>query len=501
MRKKLNDYFEFPLELNLEQYSQKSIRKRQVLEKLRTGTIESELTGEERALLKLRIPQDYYVYKLCGVIIHKGTANYGHYVSIAVDRESGSQWYEFNDSFVEHFSLDQLPAEAFGRADKSNNAYMLVYERTTFFEMPAVRKVLEELKTEDDGVRASEKFEELKVDYGKFFDVRAAEEVEKELSNEDERNRQLKVVINANLIDLINTICKNCKYSKQDDYKLVKSLNLQRVPFSSEITEHKEYVRQLEKLQFAGIYLLTVVLRITLKSQYFELLRPLRAAAQQDTGFSVWLLETFAHPYILQEFFVDCPNSKSRFVVASLLHAAFLNVYEHEKERIKKYSTNYLKFLAKLQSKTSIKPFEFPNETATAKKALFIEQPKQGLPYCIVFVYNLFTLMPRVLESTFAVPQYFFLLSTICKKRPLITNFLLENKLFGCLVEILQETIGESVVEVTKKNFIIPSKEPSLGFQSVMAEKSKASHDFNTSSLRAKCYRFIVELFFLVLPN
>jgi len=496
MRRKVNDYFEFPLELNLEQYTQKYIKKKRILEKLRTGTIENELTSEERTILNFQVPQGYYTYKLCGVIIHMGTASSGHYVSIAMDREANddNQWYEFNDSFVDKFNLERLAAETFG--SRSKNAYMLVYERTKFFDMGGVRKLSEELKTENGAVKASETFEKLSVDYDTFFNVQVPDEMERKITSEDERHKQLKVAINPNLVSLMNMICCNCKYMNQSDYKLVKSLNLQRVPFSSELTEHKEYLEQLEKLQFFTIYLLTVVLRITLKSKYFELLKELRRAAQNDIGFSIWLLETFIHPYILKEFFVNCPNSKSRFVVASLLHAAFINVYQYEEERIEKYAKKYLTFSAKLQSKATTKPFEFPDEENALTEALFLECPKKGLPYCLIFIYNLFALMPRVLDNMNTAPQYFFLLSVLCKERPTLVSFLLELGIFGCLIEILKESIGEFVFNITKQKFIMLNKELSLDFQKVEISKSKVARDLNTT--KPKIYRFVTQLLFLV---
>ncbi len=121
-KKKLNDYFEFPMELNLEKFSQEYQNKRDIREKLESGKPENELTAEEKALLQLALPPEYYAYKLRGVVLHAGTSDYGHYISLAFDRENTSDqekcWYEFNDSRVRAFNPDLMQVEAFGGKDE-----------------------------------------------------------------------------------------------------------------------------------------------------------------------------------------------------------------------------------------------------------------------------------------------------------------------------------------------------------------------------------------------
>lgn len=45
--------------------------------------------------------------------MHLGYADSGHYYSFIQDRNS-SKWYEFNDTVVRDFNIDDLPEEAFG---------------------------------------------------------------------------------------------------------------------------------------------------------------------------------------------------------------------------------------------------------------------------------------------------------------------------------------------------------------------------------------------------
>lgn len=55
----------------------------------------------------------YYNYVLKGFVIHIGHADSGHYYSIIQDRWTG-KWYEFNDSLVRDFGIEEMPEQAFG---------------------------------------------------------------------------------------------------------------------------------------------------------------------------------------------------------------------------------------------------------------------------------------------------------------------------------------------------------------------------------------------------
>lgn len=45
--------------------------------------------------------------------MHIGSADSGHYYSFIQDRVT-SKWYEFNDTVVRDFDIEDLPDEAFG---------------------------------------------------------------------------------------------------------------------------------------------------------------------------------------------------------------------------------------------------------------------------------------------------------------------------------------------------------------------------------------------------
>lgn len=110
-RIKINEYCEFPVNINFKNWSKVQDRS-----------------------------EDYYEFELAGVLLHSGTADSGHYTSIVKDRTT-QEWFKFDDRYVEKYNLDNLKNDCFGGETtfswggtssnyaQTKNAYMLIYER------------------------------------------------------------------------------------------------------------------------------------------------------------------------------------------------------------------------------------------------------------------------------------------------------------------------------------------------------------------------------------
>ncbi len=96
---------------------------------------------------------DEYVYKLVGVVLHSGNAEYGHYTSlINVNRNDPNRthldkdvWYDFDDRRVSKYNLNNFQQDCFGESKESRrerissfmaldsgsskSAYILVYDK------------------------------------------------------------------------------------------------------------------------------------------------------------------------------------------------------------------------------------------------------------------------------------------------------------------------------------------------------------------------------------
>ena len=86
IRKKLNDYFEFEVELDMSQFTDDYLNQKEKLEREREEKKKSETAGDEEGKsiedeIKLKQPPEYYKFDLVGIVVHTGTADSGHYYS------------------------------------------------------------------------------------------------------------------------------------------------------------------------------------------------------------------------------------------------------------------------------------------------------------------------------------------------------------------------------------------------------------------------------------
>lgn len=133
VRVKVNDYYEFPHQLDMKPYTQEFLAAKE----------------KEREFVS-SLPDDYYNFELIGIVVHMGTADSGHYYSFIkeqevferVDREADPEkWMEFNDIMVSDFDPKDIPQQCFGGEEVFNygwqqskmqnfrNAYLLLYKR------------------------------------------------------------------------------------------------------------------------------------------------------------------------------------------------------------------------------------------------------------------------------------------------------------------------------------------------------------------------------------
>lgn len=125
-RSKINDLFEFPMSIDMSKY-----------------------TFEHLADPEKHIPED--MFDLVGVVVHKGQADHGHYISYIRVRPTppeGPAWLQFDDADVTRFSPADIGENCYGgfssgkdgglltfqQSPKSYNGYMLFYQRTSTIE-------------------------------------------------------------------------------------------------------------------------------------------------------------------------------------------------------------------------------------------------------------------------------------------------------------------------------------------------------------------------------
>lgn len=148
-RYKLNSYCEFYDDLNMKNYCQETLAKKELLKRMAEENLTYEMLKEdEKSVYDFTLPDEYYNYKLKGIVVHNGTADGGHYYSFIKGRDS-NKWFEFNDTIVRDYDISNMPEDAFGgklryeqkiiqggrqyiQSEKLHSAYVLIYEREHF---------------------------------------------------------------------------------------------------------------------------------------------------------------------------------------------------------------------------------------------------------------------------------------------------------------------------------------------------------------------------------
>ena len=273
-RLKVNDYCEFPMELDMESFTQEGI------ERLETMKAQ-ELAGDLQELPKLKYPEEYYKYKLRGIIIHLGTADNGHYYSFI---RHENQWLEFNDTNIRVVDPRDIPGEAFGGEEKfafngqsnikyrNRNAYILLYERTKYFEYLKAEEKLECMEIQQDLNSHEIEFSEVKEENEKYWRCRSS--------------------FSPEYFDFISRLFS------MDDEKTSK---------------------------FTISFLLTVMIRSKDYMRIVDIIKRIKDKLPQKPALCEWLLELASVPQVTKELLMDCPVVEKRRLVVGLLHTAAAN--------------------------------------------------------------------------------------------------------------------------------------------------------------------------------
>ena len=153
------------------------------------------------------IPSEYFDYELHGVLIHSGTAQYGHYYSIiSRDKDVKSEnWCKFNDTVVSESNFDKIDTEGFGSQaehDYGSSAYMLIYQKKIKKAViinnkeinEAVKKILDE--------NTDKNLEKIELPEGKIYYIYENEKdaVEKNIIYNNEENKNNIQNVDKNII-------------------------------------------------------------------------------------------------------------------------------------------------------------------------------------------------------------------------------------------------------------------------------------------------------------
>ena len=278
-RMKVNDYCEFPLEIDMEPYTQEGLERSEVIREIKR----SENTTKE--IPPRKFVDDYYKFNLKGIVIHTGTAESGHYYSYIQDRLSG-KWHEFNDNFVYAFDPEDIPGEAFGGVEKWQSMYTSNYT-----------------------VSSREKFRNA------YLLVYEREHKYKPRGRDDET-----------LEDLVNV----CEVAKTIEFREVIDENERYWRCKSTFSpEYFGFVLRLMKIgnpditKFACAFFLVIFIRSKDFGRMPDFILQVTTHLKKHEHVREWLAEVICVKNILRELIFECPISEKRKIIVNFLASAF----------------------------------------------------------------------------------------------------------------------------------------------------------------------------------
>ena len=322
---KLNNRFEFPMEIDLEPYTKEGVHRKEMADRAGRG---EELTVPAQYSVH---PKEYYQYKLFGILVHSGSASAGHYFSYIKERKFVSdseidagdgRWFEFNDNTVKPFDLNLVDENCFGGTEttekwgnteisneKIRNAYMLVYERIA---QP------NELKNDQDESGVPKDY------YRRPITEAIQPEIIDVIRSENTQFYCDRQVFNPIYFNFVKEFLRSSPFTPNSSYSTV----VQQLPADS-LTDCDT---SFASLQLVTNFCLDSLIRSTDNKYFQDFVSILQPRFQSHVPAACWLLDYFAtRPALVGEILLTARDSVVRKGVIDLISAAVAAVAPFER--------------------------------------------------------------------------------------------------------------------------------------------------------------------------
>jgi hypothetical protein len=298
-------------------------------------------------------PENYYKYDLSGVIIHQGTSESGHYYSIIKDNKDNNTWYEFNDTNVKYYDINDLKNEAFGGTqviynrdnkkevvEKVTNAYLLFFKRQY--------EEIEPNNPNDEIIKTGDKFSNISPSIMDRVDLDNLQYwVMKNLFSAEYNNFITDIIINFNTYDPLvkNYLHKNDNYEDCESNQLrnknsINNLNIDQslIISNSYFNNKNDYVMVSDKnfekklFIFACSFFFNVLMRSRDRTYLAGFVDILKSFINKDVDNGEWLLEEFSNFELQNEYLIESPMLEMRRIVVGVLYSAMIKCYKTNSE-------------------------------------------------------------------------------------------------------------------------------------------------------------------------
>ena len=291
LKSKLNNYFEFPFELDMKEY-----------------LIENHKEINTK-------------YELTGITIHFGFSDYGHYYDLIKSPEG--KWYKFNDNTISEFDEKDIPHEAFGERESEeedfikefeekdngqNNAYILIYKKINFDEDTI------------DNISKNYICDLASPPYGKFSNI----------------NDKIKSIINIKMFKFW-TIQSIVSPGYQNFVLNLLTYDLSRMK-NNKLKEQNKVGNNNknsidEIFEFGLIYFFNIEIRVIFrqkeKSFLSEFVDIIKSYIEKDIKKAKYILEEFSNFEVINEFLVSCPTKSGSKAINKIIYTSFKKIFDY----------------------------------------------------------------------------------------------------------------------------------------------------------------------------
>jgi len=291
LKSKLNNYFEFPFELDMKEY-----------------LIENHKEINTK-------------YELTGITIHFGFSDYGHYYDLIKSPEG--KWYKFNDNTISEFDEKDIPHEAFGERESEeedfikefeekdngqNNAYILIYKKINFDEDTI------------DNISKNYICDLASPPYSKFSNI----------------NDKIKSVINIKMFKFW-TIQSIVSPGYQNFVLNLLTYDLSRMK-NNKLKEQNKVGNNNknsidEIFEFGLIYFFNIEIRVIFrqkeKSFLSEFVDIIISYIEKDIKKAKYILEEFSNFEVINEFLVSCPTKSGTKAINKIIYTSFKKIFDY----------------------------------------------------------------------------------------------------------------------------------------------------------------------------
>jgi hypothetical protein len=302
LKSKLDNYFEFPFELDMKEY-----------------LIENHQEINTK-------------YELTGITIHFGFSDYGHYYDLI--KSPDGKWYKFNDNCVNEFDEKEIPHEAFGEKDceddfikdiedkdsGQNTAYILIYKKQNF-DVDSIENISKNYLC-NLASPPYDKFSNINKDIKTIINIQMFKfwTIQSIVSPAYQN-----FVINLLKIDLVQNISNKSKKFHSQLFNILKNDGYEIQNKIEKKTDNKIF-------EFGLKYFFNIVLRITLKPKDREYLSMfieiIKVYVENDVNKAKFILEEFSNTEIINEYLVYCPTKSGTIATDDIINFSFKKLYE-----------------------------------------------------------------------------------------------------------------------------------------------------------------------------